>query len=247
MNAMCNDTQCVCDPCLERLLAVTDESVRKEAWGAWYQRDLPVVYDFVRRRLWSNDRNEVAEDIAQEAFLIGFRLITGGRCPPQGNNLCGLLIGVAKNLISKAGRAQRRAAFSLDDEAIHATGGAVSEDTVLISDLRKTLASIVGMKSGRECDFDKDLVIALYVDGQTPRSLACAMRVSEEWVRLHAHRRIKRLARELHRQCGTEVSPKGVRLLLSTLEISSPQERPGAWAIGLAANRASGQVEMHLV
>ncbi|HQY95311.1 sigma-70 family RNA polymerase sigma factor, partial [Caldilinea sp.] len=161
------------------------------------------MHEFVRRRLQRVDGIDLADDIVQEVFLIGYRLMTRLTYPQPGNNLCGLLIGVARNLVLQAARARHRWALPLDDGVVGAARELAVDDALLVADVRCKVLVLIR----EQTEFSRALLHALYVDQRSMRAVARDLHASESNVRLLAHRAVTRITRDLHRKFCTELSP----------------------------------------
>lgn len=214
VNKMCKVENCNCDQCLQVALRATNEGDRSRAWARWYQRDGGVVRGFVQRRVIGDDRAEVAEDLTQDAFIIGYQLLTSGRYPATGNNLCGLLIGIAKRLVLKNGRTRSRLGKSLDDCVEPEAGELGLDEKALV----REVSALVLHTFLRQPEKNRSLLVALCVQNHPARSVAAALNATEATVRLHAHRAIKRILREIERNFSLTLSTDVVRICLEQME-----------------------------
>ncbi len=214
---MCNVENCNCDQCLQVALRATNEGDRSRAWARWYQRDGGVVRAFVQRRVLANDRAEVAEDLTQDAFIIGYQLLTSGRYPATGNNLCGLLIGIAKRLVLKNGRARSRLGKSLEDCVEPEAGELALDEKALV----REVSTLVLHTFLLQPEQSRSLLLALCVHRHPVRSVAAALEASEANVRLHAHRAIKRILRDIERNFALTLTTDVVRICLEQMETTT--------------------------
>lgn len=211
---MCSGENCNCDRCLQLELRTSNEGIRSRAWARWYQRDGVVVRSFVQRRVLGDDRTEVAEDLTQDAFIIGYQLLTSGRYPETGNNLCGLLIGIAKRLVLKNGRSRRRLGKSLDDGMEPEALELGLDEKAVVREVSALVLHTFLLQSER----NRRLLAAICVHHNPVRVVAAALDTSEANVRLHTHRAIKRILRDLERDFSLVLSTDAVRLCLEQME-----------------------------
>ena len=96
------------DQTLLAMMQSPNASTRQAGWAAWYSRDRQKLAAYVCRRSRGLRCGDAAEDLVQDAFVIGFRRISEGRYEDRGCALLAFLYGIARNLLRSTARRQQR-------------------------------------------------------------------------------------------------------------------------------------------
>ena len=157
-----------------------------DAFGEFYRRHVGEVLGFLARRAGSH---ELAADLAAETFAAA--LLGCGRYRPNGAPALAWLLGIAQNKLRESfrrGRVDERArhrlgmpALSFDDEDLAQVKDLALEGELALSLLERLPAA------------QRDAVRARVVDERSYRELAREVGCSEQLVRQHVSRGLKRL------------------------------------------------------
>ena len=165
-----------------------------EAWRELYQRNLPRIYSYIRRRVESV---QVAEDLAAQVFLEGLERIGGFTY--RGIPFAAWLFRIAHNLVVSHYRRQSRQAGGPLDET-QADPESSVEDAVELEFLREELKSALGTLTGEQ----RNVVILRFVEGISTREVAMILDKPTGAVKALQHRGLRAMRRFLSEGTGNE-------------------------------------------
>ncbi|WP_406729434.1 sigma-70 family RNA polymerase sigma factor [Streptomyces sp. GD-15H] len=167
------------------------------------------MYDTCRQRVWayavSRAGRQVADEVVSETFTVAWRRIGDIPQPPLP-----WLLGVARNILREAGRAEgRRASLAAElRDWTDPVEGDIADDVADRIALRNALASLG--------DDDREVLILAAWQGLTAREAARVVGCTAATLRVRLHRARHRLARAVAvRDKASPVRPH-VRPRLST-------------------------------
>ena len=165
-----------------------------EAWRELYERDLPRIYSYIRRRVESDP---VAEDLASQVFLEGLDRIGGFTY--RGFPIAAWLFRIAHNLVVSHYRRQAREPVGTLDETQVDPEGSV-EDAVELEFLRGELKAAFGTLTGEQ----RDVVMLRFVEGISTREVAMILDKPIGAVKALQHRGLAAMRRFLSGGTGNE-------------------------------------------
>ncbi len=162
---------------------------RAAAWREWQEgRGGSTLLRFIRLK---NCSNEPDEDIYQDALAIAFQEVERGRYQPQaGVPFTAYLKGIARNKIRAALRKGGRWSWVALDDVSYALADATNhpERAFERSQQRKQFYDgIAQLSPGRQ------QVLARIIRGERTSEIAAAMQISEDLVRQHKSRSLRKL------------------------------------------------------
>src|SRR4051812_27264739 len=167
------------------------------------------MYDTCRQRVWayavSRAGRQVADEVVSETFTVAWRRIGDVPQPPLP-----WLLGVARNILREAGRAEdRRASLAAElRDWTDTVEDDIADDVADRIALRNALASMG--------DEDREVLILAAWQGLTPREAARVVGCTAATMRVRLHRARRRLAKVVAvRDKASPVRPR-VRPRVST-------------------------------
>lgn len=177
---------------VRRLLPANNPS-RKERVQAWNEWQLEfgssALRKFIRIRNYSS---EADEDIFQETMVTAFQEVERGRYQPrQGVPFSAYVKGIARNKIREARRrGQRFASIALDDVAFLLADSPRYQPEVAFEIARKQSHLYSGIEKLPD---NRRQVLKRIIRGEGTSEIAQAMMISEDLVRQHKSRGLRRL------------------------------------------------------
>ncbi|MEV7794096.1 sigma-70 family RNA polymerase sigma factor [Streptomyces sp. NPDC087512] len=167
------------------------------------------MYNTCRQPVWayavSRAGRQVADEVVSETFTVAWRRIGDIPQPPLP-----WLLGVARNVLRDAGRAEvRRASLAAElRDWTDAVEGDIADDVTDRMALRNALASL-----GEE---DREVLILAAWQGLTPREAARVVGCTAATMRVRLHRARRRLAKAVAVRDGASPVRPCVSPLVST-------------------------------
>ncbi len=200
----------------QRLLAMLqspDEATRRAGWAAWYRRDQAKLKAYICRRSAGLRCSGAADDIVQDAFVIGFRYISEGKYEDRGRALLALLYGIAHNLVRSAARQRRRE--SEDNRYLDfAPATALSvEHKIVVAQVMEAVRAIYAELS----DGHRNVIEGLYGEAKASHVLGAELGKKATNIRAIAHRAIKSICQRLADEYDLHLSADAVRTCLQMM------------------------------
>jgi RNA polymerase sigma factor (sigma-70 family) len=193
-----------------------DES-SEPAFAELVSRHIGMVYGAARRQLGGDEHS--ARDIAQEVFTLLARKAPQLRDHPQ---LAGWLYTTTRWLVRRSIRAEHRRSRREQEASV------MSENTPVWEHARPLLDDALAVLRAS----DRDLLVAHFFGGESYRSIASRIALSEDAARMRVDRAVEKLRRQL--------ASRGVHSTVAALATLCAAEGASAAPVGLAASVSSG-------
>jgi len=176
----------------ERLLPANtpNRAERTLAWDEWQQRcGSEVVRKYIRFRNFSS---EADEDIFQETMATAFQEVERGRYQARpGVPFTAYVKGIARNKIREAQRRGRRLpSVPLDDVAFFLPASPAQQPEVAYEKAKQQAVLNDGLEHLTD---NRRQVLKRFMRGEGTSEIAAAMQISEDLVRQHKSRGLRRL------------------------------------------------------
>ncbi|MEM8859373.1 MAG: sigma-70 family RNA polymerase sigma factor [Chloroflexota bacterium] len=201
------DDLCNCDECILKMIRLGESSLGYLGWSIWYERDFEVIHRFANRRLARWAVAHLAEDVAQDAFLLGWSNIVSGRFQYTGRSLCAYLTGITKNLIRDRVRKNARENNLIFEDYDSAAKGLTPEQDVMIQEhIDLILLGFEQLKPSQ-----KSVLFSTYAQGKNSQEVGSDLGLSQENARIIAMRGVRSIQKQVGQVYGLELSTAAVR------------------------------------
>jgi RNA polymerase sigma factor (sigma-70 family) len=201
------------DQLLLMQMRATDAAVRQQGWEAWYKRDASDLQRYIYRHAYNLRCAQHSEDILQDCFVIGFKNVSSGAYREQEISLYFYLVGIARNLLRKTVRQQRREPTIFDELEV--------EDESLFGvaeqiDLEETVNGVREACSSLSSNYQR-VVEGIYVRGKTSHEVGEEVGKSAGNVRAISFRAVREIGQYLERRRSMHLSAEAIRACLEVI------------------------------
>ena len=180
---------------------------KRASWEAWYVRDKAALLAFVNGRTGSLGFNNIAEDIVQNAFEIGFRNIINHKYIVQKVSLYAYLKGIAKNLIREAVRCRQNDNKSQLFDDMHVEDKLGPEMLLVYKECLKSFTEAYSACSLQQ----REVLKSNYLQGMSSKEAACKLGLTPENIRIITYRAVAAMQQNLLHNHSLDVPAANIR------------------------------------